>query len=93
MDSKAMYGDLSEPILTFVGLASSLPSAGTQESQTSMTTPKLEKAREMSSRWKICPKEQWLELKPVIKRLYVDEGLTFLKVAEYLQDHYEFNPT
>jgi hypothetical protein len=88
-----MYGDFSEPILTFAGPASSLSSAGTQEGQNSTMTPGLEKVRELDLRRKMCPKEQWLELKPVIKRLYVDEGLTFLKVAEYLQEHYDFNPT
>jgi hypothetical protein len=39
------------------------------------------------------PKEQWLALKPIIKQMYVDEGHTFNKVAEYLREHHDFHPT
>ena len=39
------------------------------------------------------PKEQWLALKHLIHRLYIDENQTFTKVAEYLQEHHGFNPT
>jgi hypothetical protein len=42
---------------------------------------------------KMYPKEQWLALKPLIHRLYIDENQTFTKVAEYLQEHHGFNPT
>ncbi|PMD46893.1 hypothetical protein L207DRAFT_383238, partial [Hyaloscypha variabilis F] len=37
--------------------------------------------------------EQWLAVKPVIQHLYVDEGHTFLQVAEYLDRHHGFKPT
>jgi hypothetical protein len=42
---------------------------------------------------KMYPKEQWLALKPLIHRLYIDENQSFTKVAKYLQEHYGFNPT
>jgi hypothetical protein len=38
-------------------------------------------------------KEQWQALKHVIERLYVTEGQTFIKVAEYLQEHHGVKPT
>lgn len=51
------------------------------------------KQSDISGRRKMYPKEQWLALRPIIQRLYVDEGQTFLKVAEYLHEHHDFNPT
>jgi hypothetical protein len=44
-------------------------------------------------RREIYSKEQWLALKPFIQQLYIDEGQTFRKVAEYLHQHHDFNPT
>jgi hypothetical protein len=38
-------------------------------------------------------KDQWQALSPVIQRLYLDEGQTFKKVAEYLHKYHDFNPT
>ena len=38
-------------------------------------------------------KLQWEAMKPLIQRLYVTEGQTFAKVAEYLQKHHAFNPS
>jgi len=48
---------------------------------------------EMNARRQMYPKEQWLAVKPVIQHLYVDEGHTFLQVAEYLDRHHGFKPT
>ena len=33
------------------------------------------------------------ELKPVITRLYIDEGRTFQQVQKYLRTHHHYNPT
>jgi hypothetical protein len=48
---------------------------------------------EMNARRNMYPKQQWLALKPIIKQLYINEGQTFSKVAEYLRAHYSFSPT
>ena len=52
-----------------------------------------EKLPEMNARRNKYSKQQWLELKPIIKQLYIDEGQTFSKVAEYLQEYHGFTPT
>jgi hypothetical protein len=52
-----------------------------------------EKLPEMNARRSMYPKQQWLALKPIIKQLYVNEGQTFSKVAEYLRTHHDFSPT
>ena len=51
------------------------------------------KQSDTNGRRKVYPKEQWLALRPIIQRLYVDEGQTFVKVAEYLHEQHNFNPT
>lgn len=48
---------------------------------------------EMRARGQMYPKEFWLALKPDIQRLYIEEELTFTKVAEYLDQHHSFKPT
>ena len=53
-----------------------------------MLISKLENKGEGGARRNMYPKEQWQALKLVIERLYVKEGQTFTKVAEYLRDHY-----
>jgi hypothetical protein len=52
-----------------------------------------EKLPEMITRRNTYPKQQWLALKPIIEQLYVNEGQTFSKVAEYLRAHHAFSPT
>ncbi|KAE8452714.1 hypothetical protein EG329_013973 [Mollisiaceae sp. DMI_Dod_QoI] len=52
-----------------------------------------EKLPEMNTRRKTYSKQQWSALKPIIKQLYVNEGQTFRKVAEYLCAHHDFSPT
>jgi hypothetical protein len=95
MDSNAPHGDLSELVWPFVSLPRRCPLDVAQEE----CQPILESGSgsgregETSARRKMFPKEQWLALKPVIKRLYVDEGQTFGNVAEYLYEHHRFNPT
>jgi hypothetical protein len=37
--------------------------------------------------------EQWEELKPIIRRLYIDENKSFLKTASILQETHGFTPT
>jgi hypothetical protein len=51
------------------------------------------KPPEMNARRKMYPKEQWLALKPLIYRLYIEESQTFIKVAGYLQEYHGFKPT
>jgi hypothetical protein len=45
------------------------------------------------SRSQIYSKEQWQALKPIIEQLYVVEGQTFVKVAQYLVKHHNFRVT
>jgi hypothetical protein len=84
MDSNAM--EASAPAL-------SLPLRSSQDPGVVMAFEESMKQSEMNGRRKMYPKEQWLALRPIIQRLYVDEGQTFLKVAGYLHEHYNFNPT
>jgi len=51
------------------------------------------KIKEMNARRQMYPKEFWVALKPVIQRSYIEEGQTFTKVAEYLDQHHGFKPT
>lgn len=51
------------------------------------------KVPDMNARRKMYPKEQWAVLKPIIQKLYVEEGQTFTKVAQYLHEHHGFSPT
>jgi hypothetical protein len=83
-----MESNFSGPIW---GTASSAPTGEEQESFA--TRPGATKLPEKSQRRKMYPKEQWLALKPIIKQLYVNEGRTFTKVAEYLAEHHDFHPT
>jgi hypothetical protein len=39
------------------------------------------------------PKEQWLALKPIIQRLYLEESQTYNEVADYLHEYHDFSPT
>jgi len=41
----------------------------------------------------VLPKSKWEELKPVIRRLYIDENKTFRKIATIIRDTYNFTPT
>jgi len=36
---------------------------------------------------------QWEDLKPIIRRLYIDENKTYSKVARILRDSHGFAPT
>jgi len=38
-------------------------------------------------------RQEQLALKPVVQRLYIEEGLTFAEVQRVLQTKYNFNPT
>jgi hypothetical protein len=93
MNSIAMDDKISGPIWTFNGAASSVPAGGGPDTQSSMTICGEEKLGETNARRKMYPKEQWLALKPVIQRLYIDENQTFTKVAEYLDQNHGFKPT
>jgi hypothetical protein len=73
--------------------ALSLPLRSGQDPGSVMASEESMKQSDMNGRRKMYPKEQWLALRPIIQRLYVDEGQTFLKVAEYLHEHHDFNPT
>jgi hypothetical protein len=84
MDSNAM--EAPAPAL-------SLPLRSSQDPGLVMAFEDSMKQSEINGRRKMYPKEQWLVLRPIIQRLYVDEGQTFLKVAEYLHEHHNFNPT
>jgi hypothetical protein len=84
-----MEGNFSGPIW-----ASALSEpTDTQEPESSMTLAGPKQLPCMKQRLDIYPKEQWLALKPIIQQLYVDEGQTFRKVAEYLHEYHDFNPT
>jgi Clr5 domain len=93
MDSNAPHSDLSDQVWPFASLASSLPLDVAQEDSRPTVRAGMDRAGETSARRKMFPKEKWMALKPVIKRLYFDEGQTFVKVAEYLHEHHDFNPT
>jgi tetratricopeptide (TPR) repeat protein len=89
----SMDSDFPECFLTPEVPASSHAISFEQNEQRAMATARPEVVREMNARRKMYPKEQWLALKPIIQRLYVDEGQTFLKVAEFLNETRGFNPT
>jgi hypothetical protein len=93
MNSIAMDDKISGPIWTFNSAASSVPAGGGPEAQSSMTISGEENLGDTNARRKMYPKEQWLALKPVIQRLYIDENQTFPKVAEYLDQNHGFKPT
>jgi len=38
-------------------------------------------------------RQEQLALKPVVQKLYIEEGLTFPEVQRVLQTEYNFNPT
>jgi hypothetical protein len=88
-DASAMEGNLSGSIWA----SNSYQPADTQEPESLMTLARPKQLPDMKPRREIYPKEQWLALKPIIQQLYVDEGQTFRKVAEYLHKHHDFNPT
>jgi len=91
MNSKAMDdGDFSRQASA---PALSLPLRSGQDPGSVMEFEESMKQSDINGRRKMYPKEQWLALRPIIQRLYVDEGQTFLKVAEYLHEHHDFNPT
>jgi hypothetical protein len=91
MDSNAMDdNDLSRQASA---PALSLPVRSRQDPGSVMTFEESMKQSDINGRRKMYPREQWLALRPIIQRLYVDEGQTFLKVAEYLHEHHDFNPT
>ena len=73
--------------------ALSLPLRCGQDPGSLMDFEESMKQSDINGRRKMYPKEQWLALRPIVQRLYVDEGQTFLKVAEYLHEHHNFNPT
>jgi Clr5 domain len=93
MDSDTPHGDLSGNVWLFVGAASSMRAYVTQTEDSPTTRLGDGRERETTARRKMYPKEQWLALKPVIQQLYVEEGRTFAKVAEYLQENHGFDPT
>jgi Clr5 domain len=93
MNSIVMDDKISGPIWTFNGAASSVSAGSGPDTQSSMTISGEEKLGETNARRKMYPKEQWLSLKPVIQRLYIDENQTFTKVAEYLDQNHGFKPT
>jgi hypothetical protein len=37
--------------------------------------------------------QEWNELKPIIQKMYIDEGKKFKEVAVYLQTNHNFNPS
>jgi hypothetical protein len=37
-------------------------------------------------------KDEWEDLKPIIKHMYLDRKQTLKQLAEYLQDHHGFKP-
>ncbi|KAL2071788.1 hypothetical protein VTL71DRAFT_13023 [Oculimacula yallundae] len=45
------------------------------------------------SKQKELPKEQWEELKPLIRRLYLDENMTRERVTKCIVEEYDFSPT
>ncbi len=86
MDNDGLSGQASAPAL-------SLPLSSGQYPGSMLAFEESVNQGDTSGRRKMYPKEQWLALRPIVQRLYVDEGQTFLKVAEYLHEHHNFNPT
>jgi hypothetical protein len=46
-----------------------------------------------SSKSQVLAKENWNNLKPTIRELYLDQGQTLKQLAKYLEEHYGFRPT
>jgi hypothetical protein len=93
MDLSAMADKFLYPVWRPMGTASSPHTSTGQEEESSTMAFRRGMGAESIARRKMYPKEQWLTLKPLIHRLYIDENQTFTKVAEYLQELYGFNPT
>jgi hypothetical protein len=93
IDLSAMADNFLYPVWGPMGTASSPHTRTGQEQESSMMASRPDKEGKNSASRKMYPKEQWLALKPLIHRLYIDENQTFTKVAEYLQEHHGFNPT
>jgi hypothetical protein len=71
-------------------------SHGIVEAQTDVSPTmisRLGKKADTNARRKMYPKKQWLALKPLIYRLYINESQTVTKVAQHLHEHHGFNPT
>jgi hypothetical protein len=64
-----------------------------QQGERPIQTSGTEGVREADARRNIYSQEQWQTLKPVIERLYVTEGQTFIKVVEYLHEHHGVKPS
>jgi hypothetical protein len=88
-----MADNFLHPIWVPIGTASLPYTCTQQEEESSTVVSEPSKDGESIARRKMYSKEQWLALKPLIHRLYIDENQTFTKVAEYLQEHHGFNPT
>ncbi|KAN0096649.1 hypothetical protein V8E51_015454 [Hyaloscypha variabilis] len=88
-----MDDNFSTSIWTSPNTASPHAMPITQQGQRPIQTSGTEGVREADARRNIYSKEQWQALKPVIERLYVTEGQTFIKVVEYLREHHGVKPT
>jgi hypothetical protein len=93
IDLSAMADNFLYPVWCPMGTVLSLHTRTEQEEDRSTMDSGPGKEGKNSARRKMYPKEQWLALKPLIHRLYIDENQAFTKVAEYLQEHHGFNPT
>jgi hypothetical protein len=38
-------------------------------------------------------KKDWADLKPIIRKLYLDQGQTLEQLAKYLEDNHGYKPT
>jgi len=79
-----------------IDLAASPPETGSQSQEfASIPSPVQDvhhrEEKQISSR-RPFSKEDWDELKPTIKHLYLDQKRTLKQLAEYLQDHHGFKP-
>jgi hypothetical protein len=76
--------------LTDHNAVSSLPDQVPDLSRASWSTLK---ASQTIRRRRQPSEDEWQDLKPVIKTLYIDESMTLRRVSEILRDDYGFFPT
>jgi hypothetical protein len=87
------FGMMAPSALPFnLQVSSSLP-AQFPEPEPLRKEPNLVTASSKSGKRHQYSKDQWEELKPLIRRLYNEENKTFSKVASILRDSHDFFPT
>jgi hypothetical protein len=66
---------------------------GTAEPPSASVSASASSTRANRRRGSAVSQEDWVELKPLVRSLYLDQRYTLSQVAEYLEKHHGFRPT